>query len=118
MIKHDKYGTMSYEKVYLFIDKPVLFIGSFDDGAARYLGILYQEFHGSQFGVDAQIENYLFSQIQTEYPIEKLERGQMTLKEFYNVYPCWGVQQRIFADGSTETHWTYLNSVPNDCQLN
>lgn len=111
-IEHLQNGPIVYDKVYLHIDKPVLFLAIF--GKDRYIGVLYE----SNVIDDWYVDDYLFAHVPSDNVLHKLETGRMTLKELYNAYPCWQVNHATFDRGRSTTTWTYCQQVPELCVFN
>lgn len=103
-IEHLQYGPLIYEKVYLAIDKPILFMASATKQVTKfkYIGVLYK--------ATDEVDTYLIVDMPSQTVLDKLEAGRMTLIELYTTYPRWQVEV-----SQDLTVWNYCSVIPDDC---
>ena len=91
------WGELEYQKVYLTIDKPVLFQCTFtDEPDLLWLGQHLEYIDASKWDrtSDEEINNYALTKV-GEGIIEELEAGRYTLKKLFQEFPMLWVSHRF-----------------------
>lgn len=107
---HPEFGEISYNKILLEIDKPVLFVCSFKNSQDSYVGILVDEFiKPSAEWIECLI--YYFVGV-NDSEINSLANGlNLSLNEIFNNRPVWYLQYQH--EGGDEVHqrWKKESSI-------
>ena len=108
MFHHPEFGEVQFEKIYFEIEKPVLFISTFEKTDEKYVGIMVEEYD-HPFAENMRFFIYYFAGV-AENEIRHLEKTKGSLKELYENRPVWFLQHRDDM-GATDDRWEKHHSI-------
>lgn len=108
MLNHPDFGAIQVSEVFLSIDKPVLFLCSFEKVKVDYIGILVEEYDSPLFS-STHVENYYFAGV-NKSELRMLKSGG-SLKELFNTRPVWWVNLHHRDNKSINQYWKSQSSI-------
>jgi hypothetical protein len=98
---HPEYGEIKFQKILLEIEKPVLFIASFEKNDEKYVGLLVEEY-GLPFTTGKMFKYYFVGVADNE--IRHLEKTKGALKDIFENRPVMYLQHKDVMGNMTD-HW-------------
>lgn len=116
MFLHPEYGKIKFQKILFEMEKPVLFIASFEEVDEKYVGIMVEEFNDPFAEGKKKIYTYYLAGA-SDNEIRHLERTQGALKEFFETRPVWFLEHRVQGN-TTEDNWMKEDHIDKSiCQI-
>ncbi|AOZ63623.1 hypothetical protein SEA_WEASELS2_33 [Rhodococcus phage Weasels2] len=108
MLNHPDFGAIQVSEVFLSVEKPVLFLCSFEKVKVDFIGILVEEYV-SPLCADKHVENYYFAGV-NKSELRMLKSGG-SLKELFNTRPVWWCNSHYRNNKSVNQYWKSQSSI-------
>lgn len=101
MFQHPEYGEIEFQKIFLEVEKPVLFVASFQENEDKYVGLLVEQYD-LPFTTGTMFIYYFVGVAENE--LRHLEKTKGALKEIFETRPVMRLQHKDVM-GCTTDNW-------------